>query len=196
MQNYIKCVACGEYVPEDQACENARGHIFCKHCDSITKEEAKPVTMSFDVSKRPVFQHADKYGSMDTIYEQLLNGQPLEMSGLAFEYFCADVLLIDGFTNIIVTKASADNGVDIMAQKNGESYIFQCKCLTHTCSNKAVQEIVSANTIYRADHMGVICNTKFSTSAKVLANTNKVELYSIGTIKHMLDKYACDFYET
>jgi restriction system protein len=116
------------------------------------------------------------------------------MNGIDFEYFCADILLIEGFTNITVTKASADNGVDITAKKQGKSYIFQCKCLTHTCSNKAVQEIVSANTIYKADVMGVICNTSFSTQAKMLANTNRVELYCKGTIKHILDKYMCDFY--
>jgi restriction system protein len=151
--------------------------------------------MTFDHSKRPTFKYENKYGKMDDIYNSILSTNELLMDGITFEYFCADLLLIEGFNNIEVTKASADNGVDITAIKNNKKYIFQCKCITHTCSNKAVQEIVSANTIYHADVMCVICNTTFSTQAKILANTNNVKLYSLGTIKHILDKYSCDFYE-
>lgn len=150
----------------------------------------------YNSEKRPNFQYSEYYGSMEDIYEKLLNGEELQMSGRNFEFFCADLLLIEGFTNVQVTKASADNGVDIRAKKNDKDYIFQCKCISHTCSNKAVQEIVSANTIYHAAGMGVICNTTFSQQAKSLAYTNGVELYSIGTIKYILDKYSCDFYET
>ena len=149
----------------------------------------------YNSNKRPEFKYAEHYGSMQNIYDMLQAGEPLQMDGRQFEFFCADLLLIEGFINVEVTKASADNGVDIRAFKNGQEYIFQCKCLSHTCSNKAVQEIVSANTLFKAYGMGVICNTTFSQQAKSLAYTNGVELYSIGTIKHILDKYICDFYE-
>jgi hypothetical protein len=195
MQKYITCVSCGDVCAENEIKEIINGNAICIKCSSCIKENTLPKEHYYDESKRPKFKYEDKYGSVDEIYSKLLMGYPLIMDGHAFEYFCADILLIEGFSDIKVTKASADDGVDIVAKKNNETYIFQCKCLSHTCSNKAVQEIVSANTIYKADKMGVICNNKFSTSAKVLANTNKVELYSIGTIKHILDKYSCDFYE-
>ena len=96
-------------------------------------------------------KHQDKYGNIEEIYNMLLDGQKLKMDGRIFEFFCADILLIEGYTNIKVTKASADNGVDIMAEKEGQDYIVQCKCLSHTCSNKAVQEIVAAKTIYKSN---------------------------------------------
>jgi HJR/Mrr/RecB family endonuclease len=150
---------------------------------------------NFNSDKKPKLQYEDKYGSIEEIYMQLNNNQPLVMDGRTFEFFCADILAIEGFSDIEVTKASADNGVDIVATKNNKKYIFQCKCISHTCSNKAVQEIVSANTIYKADGMGVICNTTFSQQARILAYTNRVDLYTIGTIKYILDKYICDFYE-
>lgn len=138
-------------------------------------------------------KYQDKYGNIEDIYNSILTDHEFKMDGRTFEFFCADILLIEGYTNIKVTKASADNGVDIMAEKDGKDYIVQCKCLSHTCSNKAVQEIVSANTIYKSRNMIVMCNAQFSMSATVLANTNKVELYNIGRIRHVLDKYFCEF---
>ena len=191
------CIICGESFTENEIQEFHNGEAICKSCyaNMHLHDTPRPTQMVFDESKRPKFQYEQKYGNIDEVYNRLLNTNELLMDGHDFEYFCADLLLIEGFYNIEVTKASADNGVDITAMKNNKKYIFQCKCITHTCSNKAVQEIVSANTIYHADVMCVICNTSFSTQARMLANTNGVQLYSLGTIKHILDKYSCDFYE-
>ena len=138
-------------------------------------------------------KYQDKYGNIEDVYNAIVDNHEFQMDGRIFEFFCADILLIEGYKNIKVTKASADNGVDIMAEKDGQDYIVQCKCLSHTCSNKAVQEIVSAKTIYKSKKMIVMCNRTFSMSATVLANTNKVELYNIGRIRHVLDKYFCEF---
>ena len=138
-------------------------------------------------------KYQDKYGNIEDVYNAIVDNHEFQMDGRIFEFFCADILLIEGYTNIRVTKASADNGVDIIAEKDGQDYIVQCKCLSHTCSNKAVQEIVSAKTIYKSKKMIVMCNRTFSMSATVLANTNKVELYNIGRIRHVLDKYFCEF---
>ena len=38
-----------------------------------------------------------------------------EMEGHDFEYYCADLLRKDGFSNVEVTKGSGDFGVDILA---------------------------------------------------------------------------------
>ena len=197
MKEIYNCIVCGNYFSEENIREFHNGEAICYKCHSnLRKHDSHRNTlMTFDHSKRPTFKYENKYGKMDDIYNSILSTNELLMDGITFEYFCADLLLIEGFSNIEVTKASADNGVDIVATKNNKKYIFQCKCVTHTCSNKAVQEIVSANTIYHADVMCVICNTTFSTQAKILANTNNVKLYSLGTIKHILDKYSCDFYE-
>ncbi len=192
---YYTCVSCGETYHSSQMTFDKRGNAICFEC-SHTLHITEPIKqMVFDESLRPKMKYENKYGSFEEIYMTLMATNELLMDGHTFEYFCADLLQIDGFTNIEVTKASADNGVDIVAYKHGKKYIFQCKCITHTCSNKAVQEIVSANTIYHADYMGVICNTSFSDSAKMLANQNHVIMMSLGNIKYMMDKYFCDFYE-
>ena len=39
------------------------------------------------------------------------------MDGHEFEYFCASLLEQNGFTNIVVTQDSVDDGIDILAEK-------------------------------------------------------------------------------
>lgn len=192
---YYTCIACGETYHSSQILFDKRGNPMCLSC-THTIEQPEPIKqMVFDESLKPKMKYEKKYGSFEDVYMELLATNTLIMDGHVFEYFCADLLQIEGFKNIEVTKASCDNGVDIVATKNNKKYIFQCKCISHTCSNKAVQEIISANTIYHADKMCVICNTSFSDSAKMLANQNGVEMMSIGNIKYIMDKYYCDFYE-
>ena len=41
------------------------------------------------------------------------------MNGHEFEYFCAELLRENGFTDVSVTPGSGDQGVDILAQKDG-----------------------------------------------------------------------------
>ena len=45
------------------------------------------------------------------------------MDGLQFEHRCAELLRYRGFHKVAVTKGSGDQGVDILAQKNGIKYI-------------------------------------------------------------------------
>ncbi len=40
------------------------------------------------------------------------------MDGHDFEYWCADLLRHNGFSNVRVTQGSGDQGVDILAQKD------------------------------------------------------------------------------
>jgi hypothetical protein len=49
------------------------------------------------------------------------------MEGHEFEYFCADILEKNGFTNVSVTRGSGDQGVDVLATKDGIKYAIQCK---------------------------------------------------------------------
>ena len=44
------------------------------------------------------------------------------MDGLQFEHRCAELLRYRGFHKVAVTKGSGDQGVDILAQKNGIKY--------------------------------------------------------------------------
>ena len=99
------------------------------------------------------------------------------MEGHQFEYFCADVLRKKGFENVEVTQGSGDQGIDIIAFKEGIKYGIQCKCYSDDIGNKAVQEVFSGKTFYNC-HVGVVLtNRYFTTSAKELAEKNGVLLW-------------------
>ena len=47
------------------------------------------------------------------------------MSGEEFERYVAALLRANGFSNVQMTKASGDYGVDVLASKDGERYAIQ-----------------------------------------------------------------------
>lgn len=99
------------------------------------------------------------------------------MEGHEFEYFCADVLRSNGFTNVEVTKGSGDQGIDILAEKDGIKYAIQCKCYNSDIGTKAVQEAFSGKTFYNCHISVVMTNRYFTPAAKQLADKNGVILW-------------------
>lgn len=99
------------------------------------------------------------------------------MDGHAFEYYCADLLSKNGYDNVEVTQGSGDQGIDIIAFKEGIKYGIQCKCYSHSIGNKAVQEAFSGKTYYGCHVAAVLTNQYFTKSAKQLAASNKVILW-------------------
>lgn len=99
------------------------------------------------------------------------------MDGHAFEYWTADLLKELGFTQVEVTKGSGDQGVDVLAQKDGIKYAVQCKCYSSNLGNKPVQEVHSGKAIYHCHVGAVITNQYFTASAKELAEATGVLLW-------------------
>lgn len=108
---------------------------------------------------------------------QMYNGKYDYMDGHDFEYFCADLLRRNGFCNVKVTQESNDQGVDIVAEKDGILYGIQCKRYSSDVGNKAVQEVFSGLAFYHC-HVGVVLtNQHFTKSAIELAQVNRVLLW-------------------
>lgn len=99
------------------------------------------------------------------------------MEGHDFEYFCADILRQNGYINVDVTRGSGDQGIDILAEKDGIKYGIQCKCYSSDIGNKAVQEAFSGKTFYGCHVAVVLTNRHFTKSAKELADSNHVLLW-------------------
>lgn len=122
-----------------------------------------------------------KYGGID--YE-LLNIDLME--GHDFEYWCAGLLRKIGFTHVEVTPGSNDQGVDILAQKDGIKYAIQCKRYSHDLGNTPVQEVHAGKAMYNC-HVGVVLtNQNFTTGAKQLAQATGVLLWDRDWIKSHL----------
>ena len=111
-----------------------------------------------------------------------------DMEGHEFEYFCADLLKDNGFTEVEVTRGSGDYGVDILAEKDGITYAVQCKCHTDPIGIRAVQEVYAGRDYY--DRMvGVVMTNQYFTSAAVhAAEKLKILLWDPGFVEAMLEE--------
>lgn len=108
------------------------------------------------------------------------------MDGWQFENFCADVLKKNGYENVEVTKGSGDQGVDVLAERDGIKYAIQCKHYSQPVGNKAVQEIFAGKQFYHC-HIGIVMtNNYFTQSAKELAKENGIILWD----KDYLDRFC------
>jgi hypothetical protein len=72
------------------------------------------------------------------------------MNGIEFERFIAELFLKMGFESE-VTKSSGDQGIDVIASKNGITIGIQAKCYSSTVGNGAIQEAVAGINHYRLD---------------------------------------------
>lgn len=99
------------------------------------------------------------------------------MEGHNFEHFCADLLQGNGYTNVDVTKGSGDQGIDVIACKEGIKYGIQCKCYSSDVGNKAVQEAYAGKAFYNCHVAVVLTNRHFTSSAKDLAEKSGVLLW-------------------
>ena len=92
-----------------------------------------------------------------------------------FEVFCAEQLRQSGW-NAQVTQQSRDQGVDVIAEKDGLRIVLQCKLYSGPVGNKAVQEAVAARAYEQAHHCAVVTNSRYTSAAEQLASTNGVLL--------------------
>jgi hypothetical protein len=97
------------------------------------------------------------------------------LSPIDYEQYCAEQLRAAGWT-ANTTKASGDQGSDIIAEKDGIRLVVQCKLYNHPVGNKAVQEVAAARTHEKADYAAVVSKARYTASAQELAATNGVLL--------------------
>ena len=96
-------------------------------------------------------------------------------NGVAFEVRCAKILRSHGWA-AYPTKASGDQGADVIAERNGIRVIIQCKRYQGRVGNKAVQEISAAMAHYDADIAAVVTTGSYTKSAYQLAKSTHVLL--------------------
>ena len=108
------------------------------------------------------------------------------MRGLDFERWCAEMLRKNGFVNVRVTQGSGDQGVDVLAEKDGIKYAIQCKCYASDLGNAPVQEVNAGKAIYHC-HVGVVMTNRFFTSgAKRAADATGVLLWDRNKIEEYI----------
>jgi HJR/Mrr/RecB family endonuclease len=109
------------------------------------------------------------------------------MNGLEFEKFIAELFNKMGYDSEI-TKASGDQGIDVIASKNGNKIGIQAKCYSNSVGNSAIQEAVAGKNHYRLDKAIVVTNNVFTESAQQLAQSNSVILWDRNMLKEKIDE--------
>jgi len=99
-----------------------------------------------------------------------------------YEQYCATLLEKQGW-EVQTTQKTGDQGVDIIAKRNGLSISIQCKHYSQPVGNKAVQEVYSGKDFYNTDIAVVVTNNEFTKSAKELASSLDVLLIHHSELK-------------
>lgn len=108
------------------------------------------------------------------------------MDGHQFEYFCADILKKNGFTNVVVTQGSGDHGIDVLAEKDDITYAIQCKCYSDNIGNAAVQQAHTGKSLYHKDIAAVMTNRYFTSQAIEEAKTLGVKLWNRDKLNELI----------
>jgi hypothetical protein len=95
--------------------------------------------------------------------------------GIAFENYCIALLEGRGWS-CDPTPKSGDQGADIVASRGPIKLVIQCKDYKGSVGNDSVQQIIAAKTYYNAQIAAVLTNSKYTSSAKSLAESTGVLL--------------------
>lgn len=129
--------------------------------------------------KTESFIHKIKQVSINRTYT--INDIDL-MNGQEFEQFLAILFSKMGYETE-VTKGSGDQGIDVIASKEGSKIGIQAKCYSGSVGNGAIQEAVAGRMFYHLDKAIVVTNSVFTNSAKELAEVNSVVLWDRTILK-------------
>lgn len=111
-----------------------------------------------------------------------------EMSGHEFESFCAKLLEKNGFEDIQVTQGSGDDGIDILAVRDGVKFAIQTKRYTTNVGNDAVQQAYAGRDIYRCTAAIVLTNQYFTRSAINTAEKLGITLWDRNKLLDLANK--------
>ncbi|MCQ4189943.1 restriction endonuclease [Methylocystis suflitae] len=112
-----------------------------------------------------------------------------------FELWCSNTLASNGWKTS-TTKASGDQGADVLAEKCDLRVVLQCKLYGTPVGNKAVQEAFAAQRHYVARLAAVVTNAEYTKSARDLANSTGVLLLHHSDLKRfddIVEKHCAEF---
>jgi restriction system protein len=119
------------------------------------------------------------------------NALALPSNGHEFELWVTEALRKFGW-KASATPQSGDQGIDVIAERNGRKLGIQCKLYSGNVGNKAVQEAYAGKIYYALDDAAVLTNSKFTPAAKSLAASTGIHLLSqfdISTLHQKLMGY-------
>lgn len=98
------------------------------------------------------------------------------LSGLEFEDFLERVFIVLGYPEVVKTKASGDQGVDLVIGDGKSRIAVQAKLFQGTVGNDSVQQAFAGMVHYQCNRCVVITNSIFTRSAIELAGSTGCKL--------------------
>jgi HJR/Mrr/RecB family endonuclease len=135
-------------------------------------------------------KHQDFVGKLKTTYnkKRYTSDDVDLMDGLEFERLIAELFSKMGFETKI-TKTTGDQGIDVIASKDGNQIGIQAKCYSSTVGNKAIQEASAGKKYYHLDKVMVITNNFYTDSARQLASANSIILWDRNNLIEKIERF-------
>lgn len=153
-------------------------YLLSNQKEMFEKLDGKPIfSVLFDTTFQMKIGNTAQHRETTTSTPCIYNNFDV-MDGHDFEYFCADLLTQNGFSNVEVTQGSGDHGIDILAEKDSITYAIQCKCYSKDVGNAAIQQAHTGKSIYKKDIAVVLTNRDFTPQAKEEAEMLGVKLWN------------------
>lgn len=157
------------YIDEYDTRETGKFLEEAKRFASKRLPDLPPAAVA-EVILRIVSEWAEEAGEAgsDTAFDASMSPQD-------YERLCADRFSAAGWTARL-TKASGDQGADIICEADGRRLVVQCKLYSSPVGNAAVQEVIAAREFEYAELAAVVSNAPFTPAAKELASAASVRL--------------------
>ena len=131
-----------------------------------------------------IFNYASRYADSRDILSRM---ERLEDS----------VLRVNGWTDVRVTPASGDHGIDITAEKDDIKWGFQCKRWGDTKVDAiAIGQTYKGKALYECDMVAVITTSTLTAQAEGEAKQLGIKVWGRGKIRQLMSKLdnADDYY--
>lgn len=206
LKNYITCVkelykdpvcfGCFVYylmleqkIPLPPKSERIPEHLGFQYAYKKVKEDIAPLAKDF-FDNLEVLQLEKELASDSSRSTMAVEDYDL-MSGQEFEQAIAKIFKNMGY-QVTMTPTTGDQGIDIIAVRNGIRIGIQAKCYTGKVGNSAVQEVVAGKQYYNLNRCMVVTNSTFTSAAVALAKANNVTLWDRHVLEEKLLSLSCE----
>jgi restriction system protein len=116
----------------------------------------------------------------------LTRSRLLDLTPYEFEDRIAMLLKDNGWAKVKVTGGSGDQGVDITAEKDGETWVIQCKRYKDAIAPGIVREMVGTKRLHQADRAVLATTSSFTAQGKTHAKQGSIDLWDGNTLAQMI----------
>jgi hypothetical protein len=141
------------------------------------------LTARLDEARR---RHQELASLLASAKYQLIHSDWRSLRSTEFEQFLSRVFETLGY-HVELTKASGDQGADLVVAGKGRRIAVQAKGYADSVGNHSVMEVVAGRAFYGCDSCAVVTNSRFTRTARRLAEANRCTLIDGSGIPDLIE---------